>query len=153
MNNNNLLNDTLYLCENLGIDLLDKEQIQTLIDNGLIITPTNIFGLKNFKELLIIFLEIPENEVDNILKCIEISRKCTLESFLRLINIESLSDYNYYLISQKCGDFKGFKKLIKHNYDFSYLDGISESLNNDIYNRLKEIDWEDLGNKLIIERR
>ena len=152
MKKNDLLNKTLYLCNNLGIDLLDRDQIQILINNGLIITPTNIFGLKNFKELLIIFLEIPENEVDNILKSIEIGRKCTLESFLRLINIETLSDYNYHLISQICGDFKGFKKLIKHNYDFSYLEGMSQSLNNDLYSRLKEIDWEDLGNKLIIER-
>ena len=72
MEKNNLLISTLTLCEDLHIDLLNKEQIQILIDSGLIIVPNNIFNLKRFKPLLGIFLDIPNNEIDNILQSIEI---------------------------------------------------------------------------------
>lgn len=151
MEKNNLLISTLTLCEDLHIDLLNKEQIQILIDSGLIIVPNNIFNLKRFKPLLGIFLDIPDNEVDNILQSIEIGKKCSLESFLRILRIPMLSNNNVRLIAKFCGDFKGFKKAVHNRYDFSNLIGICSDLNEDIYAWLNIIDWEDLGNKLIIE--
>ena len=151
MEKNNLLLSTLTLCKDLHIDLLNEEQIQILIDNGLIIVPNNIFNLKRFKSLLGIFLDIPDNEIENILQSIEIGKKCSLESFLRILRIPMLSDNNIRLIAQFCGDFKGFKKIVHNRYDFSNLIGICFDLNADIYAWLNIIDWEDLGNKLIIE--
>lgn len=118
----------------MNIEGLNASTVEALMEQGFIKSIKDIYHLSAQKKQLLNAKGIGIGNWDWLFKKIEISRSCNLARFLLGIGIPSMgpeSARKLDIYFEK--SFKKFEEAIQNEYDFSQIDGISNVLNNKIY--------------------
>jgi len=144
---------------------ISEERLKILIDNGYIKCFKDLYHLYEHKDEIVGLDGFGKSSVDNILKAVEESRKCTLTNILVAIGIPNIGKSTAKTISEHCekkyiedsdiykNPFDYFLSCIEYRQNWSSLPAIgkltSEVINNyveenifDIYDLLYELEVE-----------
>ena len=118
----------------MNIEGLNASTVEALMEQGFVKSIKDIYHLSAQKKQLLNAKGIGIGNWDWLFEKIEISRSCNLARFLLGIGIPSMgpeSARKLDIYFEK--SFKKFEEAIQNEYDFSQIDGISNALNNKIY--------------------
>ena len=124
-------------CSKTGMDIKDlgKTTLTKFYDLGFIKNYLDIYELEEKHKLEIAKLPgFGVKSANNIFKSIEDSKDTTLSKFLCALSIPMIGKENAKILSKVFnGSWSLFQEAFENHYDFTNIDGISDIINNNLY--------------------
>ncbi len=108
----------------LNIDGFGEKQAKQLFELNYINNPSDIFQLKQYRDLIISLEGWGELSFNNLLKSIDISKKITMEKFIYSLGIRFIGEINSEIIANEYKTIDDFLLSSKNNENLYNVDGL-----------------------------
>lgn len=131
-----LINRLDHFAGKKGLDIkgLSKATLEKLINQNWVTCATDIFYLKDHREDWIKLDGFGEKSVDKILRAIEDSKKCTLDSFISALGIPLIGKNVAKDLTKVFSNYDELRKAVDSHYNFTTIPNFGENKANSITN-------------------
>ena len=119
----------------MNMDGFTATVLEKLMAYGIVKSFADLYDLEKHREKIIQIPDLGYGTFDRLVTSVENSRRCHLAQFLVAVGIPFMGTNNARTIDEYfLGSWDDFEKAIKEKFSFFHIAGISQSLNQSIYN-------------------